>query len=74
MRPPSLKQARYIESAITLPRLKDSKVISMVDEDAPEKAGREQAIELRHVGGVCISSAGDEKHIGQIEGSNSHLL
>jgi hypothetical protein len=50
-----------------LPRLKNRKVIGVVDEDAFEEAHGQQAIELRCMRVLLRAREGDERNFGQLD-------
>ena len=51
----------------SLSRLKDGKVIGVVDEDAPEKPGRQDTVESLYAGILLDASEAEEGHAGQFE-------
>jgi hypothetical protein len=50
-----------------LSRLKDGKVIGVVDEDAPEEPGRQDTVESLCTGILLDAREHEERHAGQLE-------
>ena len=58
----------------SLSRLKDGKVIGVVDEDVPEEPGRQHTVESLYAGILLGASEAEEGHAGQFEGADFHVL
>ncbi len=58
----------------SLPRFKYGEVVRVIDEDAPEKPGRQKAIELSNLKILLCHRRREERHIVQPERSDFHVL
>src|ERR1019366_8134225 len=60
--------------ATLLPRLEDSKMIGVIDKDAPKKAKGQQSVEVRSAGVLTGAGEGDERDLGYFERTENHIL